>query len=62
MGRIQDPVTRLGLSTLRQELRAHKIPDDIIAEALSEIDADDGRQAAVAAVRGGSPAATCRCR
>jgi len=42
----------LGLSTLRQELRAHKIPDDIIAEALSEIDADDSRQAAVAAVRG----------
>ena len=42
----------LGLSSLRRELRAHKITDDVIAEALAEIDPDDSRRAAVAAVRG----------
>ena len=42
----------LGMASLRRELRSHKVPDEIIDEVLSEVDADEALQAAVAQVRG----------
>lgn len=42
----------LGVASLRRELRQRKLPDDIIAETLAQVDAEEGRSAAVAAVRG----------
>lgn len=42
----------LGVASLRRELRHRKLPDDVIAETLAQVDAADSQLAAVAAVRG----------
>ncbi len=42
----------LGVSSLRRELRMRKVPDEIIAEVLEQIDIEDTQQAAVRQVRG----------
>ncbi|MCU0278647.1 MAG: recombination regulator RecX [Candidatus Nanopelagicales bacterium] len=41
----------LGAMALRQELRRHKVPDDVIEETLAGIDGEDALQAAVEQVR-----------
>jgi regulatory protein len=42
----------LGIASLRRELRARGLPDDVIAEALADVDATDSHHAGVQAVRG----------
>lgn len=41
----------MGASALRQELRRHKVPADLIEEALADIDREDSVQAAAECVR-----------
>lgn len=41
----------LGVACLRQELRMHKVPADLIEEVLARLDPADARSAAVAQVR-----------